>query len=103
VLEPGESFLGRYRGEDTDSRGNSIPLFWDEAGEPCFFWSAYRLSQAMEREQPAIGATCCVVREDNFKTRFDLDDEPTGKSYGVASKPNDDPLPESPAKSEAPF
>jgi hypothetical protein len=93
-LEPGESFVGRFRGRERDSRGHPTYLFWSEAGELCFFWSAYRLEQGMRRERPAVGATVCIVRDTNYATRFDDPGEPTGKSYGVASEPNNEPLPE---------
>jgi hypothetical protein len=102
-LEPGESFVGRFRGREKDSRGNPVYLAWNADDARVFFWPAYRLDQGMQRERPAVGATICVVRDSNYATKFDSPDEPTGKAIGVASEPNDAPLPESPAKSEYPF
>jgi hypothetical protein len=93
-LTEGEGvFIGRYRGQEVDSRGSTIYLFWDEDDQPRFFWSAWRLRQEMERAAPSIGATVCVVRGPNYQTRFDDDGESSGLAYGVESESNRDPLP----------
>jgi hypothetical protein len=93
-LEEDDEFVGRYRGRDTDQRGNAIYLFWDEDGEPRFFWHAYRLEQGMESEKPAVGDTVLVFRGENYKTRFDEPGEASGIAYGVAVERNEAPLPE---------
>jgi hypothetical protein len=99
-LEEGGSFVGRYRGVETDSRDHPIYLFWDEESKPCFFWSAYRLKQGMEREKPTLGDTVCVVRNANYETKYDDPGEPTGKAYGVASEASNEPLQETPATAD---
>jgi hypothetical protein len=91
--EGGGVFVGRYRGVETDTRGESIYLFWDEENKPRFFWHAYRLKLGMEREKPTLGDIVCVFRDDNYETRYDDPGEPTGIAYGVASETNDAPLP----------
>jgi len=93
-IEEGASFIGRFRGQEEDARGEPIFLFWDEDDEPRFFWSSYRLRQGMEREQPKIGDTVAVFRDENYTTRYDDEGEASGLAYGVAVDENNSPLPE---------
>jgi hypothetical protein len=86
-------FIGRFRGQDTDNRGNPVFLFWDEDHSLRFLWPAYRLTQEMEKAQPNLGDTVCIARGANYKTRFDEAGDATGKAYGVSVEPNDEPLP----------
>jgi hypothetical protein len=101
--EGGGVFVGRYRGVETDSRGEPVYLFWDEENKLRFFWSAYRLRQGVEREKPALGDTVGVFRDDNYETKYDDPGEPTGIAYGVASEKNDAPLPETNDDDDLPF
>ena len=91
--EGGGVFVGRFRGQEEDSRGEPIYLFWDTQGEPRFFWSSYRFKQGMERENPSVGDTVAIVRDANYETRYDDPGEATGLAYGVASESNKEPLP----------
>lgn len=100
--EGGGVFVGRYRGQEEDARGKPVYLFWDEANEPRFFWHAYRLEQGMVREDPSLGDTVCVFRDENYTTRFDDEGEASGIAYGVAVEPNDAPLPETPSTADEP-
>jgi hypothetical protein len=92
--EGGGVFVGRFRGTDTDSRGDTVVLAWDEDGAERFFWPAYRLTQGIERAAPTIGDTICVYRGDNYQTRYDDPGETSGLAYGVETEPCSDPLPD---------
>jgi hypothetical protein len=101
-LEVDDEFEGRYRGRDTDQRGNPVYLFWDEDGELRFFWHAYRLEQGMDNEKPEVGDTVFVFRDENYETRFDKTGEASGIAYGVAVERNEAPLPDAAASKPEP-
>jgi hypothetical protein len=100
-LEPGDTFRGRHRGHEEGGKSGAY-LFWDTDQEERFIWGCASLDREYEREQPSLGADVVVVREENYRTRFDdPEDEPSGLSYGVATRENNEPVPGS--DQDAPF
>jgi hypothetical protein len=92
ILDPGDGFVGRWRGETTDlgNEGRRIFLFWDADGERCFSRFYAALGREIDRAEPEIGTTIVVYRGDDY-----LGAQGTGFSFGVEIEPNDAPLPES--------
>lgn len=90
VLEEGEAFVGRWRGQTTDeaNENRQIFLFWDEAGEQCFSRTYAALAREIDRAQPTRGCTIVVFRGDDYTTG-----QGSGYSFGVETEPNDAPLP----------
>jgi hypothetical protein len=90
VLEPGESFVGRWRGETADEQngGRRVFLFWDSAGERCFSRTYAALAREIDRAAPQLGMTIAVFRGDDYASQ-----QGTGYAYGVETEPNDAALP----------
>jgi hypothetical protein len=92
-LEPGETFRGRHRGYEDGGKSGAY-LAWDEEGAERFIWSCASLVREYDRERPEVGADVAIVRTENYRTQYDdPTDEPSGKSYGVATRENKSPLP----------
>jgi hypothetical protein len=91
VLEPGDSFVGRWRGEtvDEEHENRRIFLLWDEDGEPCFSRHYVSLAREVDNTGPDTGCTIVVARGDDYAT-----EKGTGYSFGVVVEPNAAPLPE---------
>jgi hypothetical protein len=92
---------GRYRGKGTykaekDGREEHriAHLFWGANDDPVWLSSYSRLDQEMERECPVIGARISIYRGANYKTKYGTD----GYTFGVASEPCSDPLPDDEAE-----
>jgi hypothetical protein len=104
-IEVGENFVGRYRGTDTAEGFKSAAyLLWDVDGARRFIFACARLDREFTRESPAIGATVAIFRSENYESQFDRAErrDPTGLAYGVATKPNDAPLPAEPTDEPLP-
>jgi hypothetical protein len=94
-LDVGDTFRGRHRGHEEGGKSGGW-LAWDADGEPRYIWGCASLDREYDREQPNVGDDVAIVRSENYRTRFDdPDDDPTGLSYGVATRENKSPLPES--------
>jgi hypothetical protein len=91
VLDEGEHFAGRWRGETVDELNDNrrIFLFWDPDGERCFSRTYAALAREIDRAAPQIGVTIVVYRGDDY-----LGQQGTGYSFGVETEPNEEPLPE---------
>src|SRR5262249_22235628 len=96
VLEVGESFLGRWRGEtvdakNTDDAGNPrrIFLLWDEHGERCFSRFYAALGREIDRAKPGTGDTIVIYRGDDYAGA-----QGTGYTFGVEAESNNAPLPD---------
>ncbi|MGH3085098.1 MAG: hypothetical protein ACRDNP_13810 [Gaiellaceae bacterium] len=100
--EDGGVFVGRYRGQETDTRSESIYLFWGEDDEPRFFWHAYRLKQGMEAREP--GARRHGVRLPRRELRDEV--RRPGRALGHllrrGAETNAAPLPEMPSTDDGP-
>lgn len=92
-LEVGDFFEGRFRGHAEGGKSGAW-LFWDAAGQLVFLWGCARLDSGFEREQPNVGDSVAVFRDENYKTRYDDEGEASGLGYGVATRPCSDPLPD---------
>jgi hypothetical protein len=100
VLEEGDAFVGRWRGEttDADNEDRRIYLFWDEDGGLCFSRTYAALEREIDRARPQVGATVALVRGKDYAGQ-----QGTGYSFGVETEPNDDPLPDDGATNHIPF
>jgi hypothetical protein len=93
-LEVGETFRGRHRGHEEGGKSGAY-LAWDTEQQERFIWACAALDREYDRERPGLGDDVAIAREGNYRTRFDdPGDEPTGLSYGVATRTNSEPLPE---------
>jgi hypothetical protein len=93
-LEVGETFRGRDRGGWVEGGKSGAYLLWDLDGVERFIWSCASLAREYDRELPSLGADVVISRSENYRTKYDDEDgEPTGLSYGVATRANDSPLP----------
>jgi hypothetical protein len=88
----GGVFRGRYREHD-DGGNSGAYLLWDEDGRECFLYGCVSLDREMKREHPDVGHRVVISRGENYKTKFDAEGEATGRNYGVAAEPSDEPLP----------
>jgi|SRR6516165_770785 hypothetical protein len=97
ALEPGDAFVGRWRGETTDEANEDrrVFLFWDEDEEVCFSRLYTALGREIDLAAPTRGCTIVIVRGDDYTAA-----QGTGYSYGVVSEANDRPLPEETAQRE---
>lgn len=95
ALEIDEGFYGRYRGETLATGGDygdqRLFLFWDRDGAECYMRGHASLVRKIESAAPAIGDTIGVRRADDYQSAGG-----TGYTYGVNSRANDAPIPESP-------
>jgi hypothetical protein len=95
VLEVGESFQGRWRGEvedpdNVDDRGKPrrVFLLWDGDGEPAFVRSYSSLARQVDQFRPAVGDRFVIVRSADYTTQ-----RGAGHSYGFACEKCAEPLP----------
>jgi hypothetical protein len=95
VLEEGDWFYGRWRGEtidehSTDDNGNPrrIFLLWDEHDRLCFSRYYAALGREIDRVKPEIGCSVAIFRAADY-----VGQKGTGYSFGVEVEPNDAPLP----------
>jgi hypothetical protein len=90
-LDPGAHFTGRWRGETTDEAHDNrrVFLFWDDDSQLCFSRFYAALGREIDSTKPNIGDTIVIVRGDDYTGA-----QGTGYSFGVATGPNDDPLPD---------
>jgi hypothetical protein len=105
-LDEDESFVGRYRGLTADPQNDRpIHLFWGENGELRWSRSYAALDRELEEARPQIGDRIVVYRGRNYKTAFDGDEGPKGRSFGVVCEPTDEPPPAegAPADDGIPF
>ncbi len=91
-LEPGETFVGRWRGLTVDEANENRPvyLFWDEAGERCFSRHYASLGAKIKLAEPQIGHSIAVRRGADYASGKGN----PGFSFGIAVSENDEPLPE---------
>jgi hypothetical protein len=95
-LEEDETFDGRYRGATTDpDNGRAIWPLWDQDDELRWSRNYASLEREMEKAAPSIGDRIVIYRGDNYKTAYDGDKGPKGRSFGVVCEPSDRPLPAS--------
>lgn len=93
--EHGGSFTGRYRGEALDERfapPRRVFLLVTEQGEAVYMPARFRLEQEMEAVSP--GDSIAIWRGADYETKAGN----LGHSYGVASEPDDAPLPSAPGE-----
>jgi hypothetical protein len=97
-VEVGEQARGRHRGHEEGGKSGAYLLWID--GDERYIWGCTSLDREYDREKPNIGDDVVIAREANYRTQYDgPNDEPTGKSYGVATRENKSPLPGSSASS----
>lgn len=94
-LEPGDSFVGRWKGE-TEGRTKeggafTVYLFWGRDGKRRFMFQTARLGWEIRDLQPAIGDEVAVVRGSDLPAQSGKN--PTQR-YAVRARPCSDPLPE---------
>jgi hypothetical protein len=93
TLETGEHFEGRWRGETIATGGDygdqRLFLLWDRDGQECYVRGYAALARKVDDETPGLGASVVIVRGDDYQSAGG-----TGYSFGIASEPNDAPLPE---------
>lgn len=96
-LEPGDSFIGRWRGDTEDEENDNRPVYllWDEDDRACFSRTYAALAREIERVSPEIGCTIVIVRGPDY-----IGQQGTGYSFGVETEPNDAPLPAGDAEPE---
>jgi hypothetical protein len=89
-LDPGDSFVGRWRGETVDEQNENrrVFLFWDEDGERCFSRHYAALGREIDRVAPQLGTTVVVYRGADYTSQ-----QGTGYAFGLETEPNDAPLP----------
>jgi hypothetical protein len=103
-ISVGDHFIGRHRGFGEGGRSGAW-LYWDESGDERFLWNCYRLEQEYKREDPSLGDTIVVFRDENYHSQYDDDGDATGLSYGIAKELNEAPVPgaDGPDEEEALF
>jgi hypothetical protein len=91
VLDEGEYFDGRWRGETVDEHNNNrrVFLFWDQQGQNCFSRFYVALARELDRAKPELGASIAIWRGADY-----LGKQGTGYSFGVETEANPEPLPE---------
>lgn len=91
ALEQGDSFIGRWLRETVDEANNNrrVFLLLDEDDQPCFSRFYAALGREIDQAAPEVGCTIVIVRGDDY-----IGQQGTGYSFGVATEPNDKPLPE---------
>jgi hypothetical protein len=93
-LEPGDSFVGRWRGDTTgrskDGGTFTVYLFWDRDGSHRFMFSTTRLSWEIDDLKPTVGDEIAVVRGTDLPAQSGKN--PTQR-YAVRTRPSSDPLP----------
>jgi hypothetical protein len=95
VVDEGEDFSGRWRGETTDpdnvddeGEPRRVFLLWDEEGGLCFSRFYAALGREIDRAAPAIGDRIVIARAKDYRSA-----RGTGYSFGVVTEPCDEPLP----------
>jgi hypothetical protein len=92
-LEVGERFRGRHRGREEGGKSGAF-LYWDIDAQERYIWSCASLEREYARENPAVGDDVAISRAENYRTQYDEPNgEPTGLSYGVATRKNESELP----------
>ena len=92
VLAEGETFRGRFRGQDVDRAFDPprvVYLLVDEDGTPRFMRSRTKLDQQMLSSEAAKGDLIAIVRGQDTETKQGN----TLHMYGVGIEPCSDPLP----------
>jgi hypothetical protein len=91
VLDEGEDFVGRWRGESADEENNNrrVFLFWDQQGQRCFSRFYVALAREIDRAKPEVGATIVIYRGADYHGK-----NGTGYSFGVETEANEAPLPD---------
>jgi hypothetical protein len=93
TLAEGESWSGRYRGEDEDRAFDpprGVYLLADPDGTSYFLRRRAMLERQMRDAEPAVGDYLAVVRGADSSTKTGN----TLQTWGVSSRPCPDPLPE---------
>lgn len=94
-LEPGDSFVGRWKGETEgrtkDGGAFTVYLFWDRDGKRRFMFQTARLGWEIRDLVPAVGDEIAVVRGTDLPAQSGKN--PTQR-YAVRARPCSDPLPE---------
>jgi hypothetical protein len=93
TLAEGESWSGRYRGEDEDRAFDpprGVYLLAEPDGTPYFLRRRAMLERQMRDAEPAVGDYLAVVRGADSVTKAGN----TLQTWGVSSRPCPDPLPE---------
>lgn len=96
TLEPGEHFLGRYRGEaemrTRDGETITVFAFWDSNGGKRFHYQNAALVHEIDAAKPAIGDDVVLVRGEDRE--FEVQGEQrTMHRFAVRSRPNPNPPP----------
>ena len=89
----GETYTGRYRGEDVDENFDPprvVYLLSDLDGTQRFIRSRTMLERSMRQAAPAIGDYLAIVRGQDSETK----NGNTLQMWAVSSSPCTDPLPE---------
>lgn len=91
ALDPGDSFVGRWRGQTTDTDNDDRPIYllWGENNEACFIRHYAALGRAIEAEQPEVGDRVAIHRGDDYQSQ-----NGTGYAFGIASEPCTEPIPD---------
>jgi hypothetical protein len=93
ALDIDEAIRGRHRGHEEGGKSGAY-LLWDTDEEARYIWGCASLDREYDREQPAVGDDVVIARKENYRTQYDApDDDPSGLSYGVATRKNEGPLP----------
>jgi hypothetical protein len=92
TLEPGDRFLGRWRGETATSGDfgeQPVYLLWDRDGQDCFIYGGrVVLDRKIRAAAPGTGDSIAIARiEDEFANGRTL------HRFGIATGPNESPLP----------
>jgi hypothetical protein len=102
TLEPGQHFLGRYRGEvemrTRDGETIAVLGFWDQEGRKRFHYKTAGLVMEFDADPVAIGDDVVLVRGEDreFEAQGELR---TMHRFAVRSKSSPDPLPGDAAES----
>lgn len=93
TLEVGEAFAGRWRGETIATGGDygdqRLFLLWDADLQERYMRGHKALASKIDKASPSIGDSVVIYRGEDY-----VSSNGTGYSYGIATEPNDEPLPD---------
>jgi hypothetical protein len=100
VLDEGEVFVGRWRGETTnEDNGRRIYLLWDEDDQPCYSRDYTALGREVDRAKPEVGDRVAIFRGADYVGQGGN----PGYSFGLEKERCDEPLPDADGDDGIPF